>query len=123
MGLCLEMPATQCVLPSDKTQVYHEQIEVKQRELQPWTAKINAKQSELDVATGERDMLVQKAEAAQKAVEDAQATLEQLQKDHEAKVRRAICYLCTIAHDNAFVPSRLKKSKSLSHKRSRMHAI
>jgi structural maintenance of chromosome 4 len=30
---------------------------VKQKELQPWTAKINTKQAEVDVASRERDAL------------------------------------------------------------------
>jgi len=42
----------------DKTQSFHDQIEVKQKELQPWTAKINVKQAEIDVATSECDALV-----------------------------------------------------------------
>lgn len=71
---------------SDKTQVYHDQIEVKQRELQPWTAKINKKQAELDVAKSERDMLAKKAEAAKAALDEAKSSLEQLQEDQKAKV-------------------------------------
>lgn len=70
----------------DKTQVFHDQIEVKQRELQPWTAKINAKQSEIDVAVSERDTLAKKAEAIKTAYVEAQSVLEQLQSDHETKV-------------------------------------
>ena len=66
--------------------MYHDQIEVKQRELQPWTAKINKKQAEIDVATSERDMLAKKAEAAKAALDDAKQTLEQLQEDQQAKV-------------------------------------
>ena len=66
--------------------MYHDQIEVKQRELQPWTAKINKKQAESDVATSERDMLAKKAEAAKAALDDAKQTLEQLQEDQQAKV-------------------------------------
>ncbi|KAK7695127.1 hypothetical protein QCA50_002317 [Cerrena zonata] len=69
----------------DKTQVFHDQIEVKQKELQPWTAKINAKQAEIDVATSERDMLAQKAEQVKKTFETAKGDLERLQTDHESK--------------------------------------
>lgn len=47
----------------DKTQSFHDQIEVKQKELQPWTAKINVKQAEIDVATSECDALAKRAEA------------------------------------------------------------
>ncbi|KAL5519615.1 SMC4 [Sanghuangporus vaninii] len=69
----------------DKTQVFHDQIEVKQRELQPWTTQINAKQAEKDVAVSERDTLKKKAEAVTNARKEAQEGLEQLQNDHAAK--------------------------------------
>ncbi|KAI0756431.1 RecF/RecN/SMC protein [Daedaleopsis nitida] len=69
----------------DKTQVFHDQIEAKQKELQPWTAKINAKQAEIDVATSERDTLRKKAEAAKIAREQAETEFNQLREDHEAK--------------------------------------
>ena len=72
---------------ADKTQVFHDQIEVKQKELQPWTAKINALQAEIDVASSERDALTKKAEAVREAGQQAQSNLQNLQADHEAKVR------------------------------------
>lgn len=70
----------------DKTQVFHDQIEVKQKELQPWTTKINAKQAEIDVATSERDTLSKKVEAVQNARGEAQEALEKLKDDYSAKV-------------------------------------
>ncbi|KAI8990648.1 RecF/RecN/SMC protein [Trametes punicea] len=69
----------------DKTQVFHDQIEVKQKELQPWTAKIDAKQAEIDVATSERDALKKKAEVAREVREKAEAELKQLREDYGAK--------------------------------------
>lgn len=69
----------------DKTQVFHDKIEIKQKELQPWTAKINSKQAEIDLATSERDMLAKKAEAVKVAHREAQEALEKLQEDQEAK--------------------------------------
>jgi structural maintenance of chromosome 4 len=74
-------------LPSDKTQVFHDQIEVKQKELQPWTAKINSQQAEIDVASSERNALAKKAEAVKAACQEAQESLRNLQADQEAKVR------------------------------------
>ncbi|KAF8079236.1 RecF/RecN/SMC N terminal domain-containing protein [Lyophyllum atratum] len=71
----------------DKTQVFHDQIEAKQKELQPWTAKINAKQAEIDVASSERDALVKKAEALEATRKDAQDTLNGLNSDHGVKVK------------------------------------
>ncbi|KAJ6586845.1 RecF/RecN/SMC [Mycena vulgaris] len=70
----------------DKTQVFHDQIEAKQKDLQPWTTKINAKQAEVDVATSERDALSKKAKTVQDAAEEASANLQQLQVDQQAKL-------------------------------------
>ncbi|KAJ6593824.1 RecF/RecN/SMC [Mycena capillaripes] len=70
----------------DKTQVFHDQIEVKQKDLQPWTAKINAKKAEVAVATSERDALAKKAKAAQEATEEASNTLQQLREDQQTKL-------------------------------------
>ncbi|KAJ7680246.1 RecF/RecN/SMC [Mycena polygramma] len=70
----------------DKTQVFHDQIEAKQKDLQPWTTKINAKKAEVDVATSERDALAKKAKAAQDATEEASSALQQLQADQETKL-------------------------------------
>jgi len=75
---------------TDKTQTFHDQIEVKQKELQPWTSKINAKQAEIDIATSERDALIKKAEAAEEARKQAETNLDSLQGDHRAKVRCAL---------------------------------
>ena len=77
----------------DKTQSFHDQIEVKQKELQPWTAKINAKQAGIDVATSERDALAKRAEALKEARQDALANLENLQGDQEVKVGDGAIYL------------------------------
>lgn len=80
---------------TDKTQVFHDQIEVKQKELQPWTAKINTKRAEIDVASSEREALVKRAEALKAASEEAQETLEGLQSDQAVKVRGVACFFCS----------------------------
>ncbi|OAX33539.1 hypothetical protein K503DRAFT_869495 [Rhizopogon vinicolor AM-OR11-026] len=69
----------------DKTQVFHEQIEAKQKELQPWTAKINIKQAAIDVATSERDALAKKATGIKDAVTQAEGQLAELQVEQEGK--------------------------------------
>lgn len=69
----------------DKTDQFTTQIEAKQRELEPWTAKISEKQSAIDVATSERDLLVQKAEGAQAALAEARETLESLKQGGQGK--------------------------------------
>ncbi|KAF9443745.1 hypothetical protein P691DRAFT_712872 [Macrolepiota fuliginosa MF-IS2] len=70
----------------DKTQTFHDQIEVRQKELQPWTAKINAKQAAIDIAKSERDALAEKAEAIQKAEKEAEENLATKRTEHEAKI-------------------------------------
>lgn len=71
---------------SDKTQVFHDQIEIKQKELVPWEAKINQTKAEIDIASSERDMLVQKAKAIEASAAEAQEVLQQLTADRDAKV-------------------------------------
>lgn len=66
--------------------MFHDQIEAKQKDLQPWTAKINAKKAEVTVATSERDALAKKAKVAQEAIEEASTTLHQLREDQQTKV-------------------------------------
>lgn len=59
---------------------------MKQKELQPWTTKINTKQTEIDIATSERDALAKKTTIAKEAMLEAQSSLETLQADQKAKV-------------------------------------
>jgi hypothetical protein len=73
-------------LCADKTKVFSDEIEKKQRELQPWTAKIQAKQTEVDVRISERDMLVKKGESVKQALEEAEASLQSLQDEQVKKV-------------------------------------
>ncbi|KAK0477734.1 hypothetical protein EDD18DRAFT_1377973 [Armillaria luteobubalina] len=70
-----------------KTQVFHNQIEVKQKELQPWMTKLNVKQAEIDVAMSERDALVQKAERIKDLSKDAENSLEELRSNQTVKVQ------------------------------------
>ena len=70
----------------DKTQVFHDQIEVKQKELEPWTSKINSKQAEIDVATSERDTLEKKVEGIKEAFKEAKTSLDKLLEGHQDKV-------------------------------------
>ncbi|KAK8849453.1 hypothetical protein IAR55_004786 [Kwoniella newhampshirensis] len=69
----------------DKTAVFTTQIEAKQRELEPWTAKISEKQSAIDVAQSERDLLAQKATGIQEALAEAKANLQSLKEGDGSK--------------------------------------
>ncbi|KAH6911148.1 RecF/RecN/SMC N terminal domain-containing protein [Coprinopsis sp. MPI-PUGE-AT-0042] len=74
-------------MASGKTQKIHQEIQAKQKELQPWTTKIDAKKTQLDVAQSERDTLVQRSEALQKAVDEGVAALSTLQTEQKDKLR------------------------------------
>ncbi|WWC65608.1 uncharacterized protein I303_108228 [Kwoniella dejecticola CBS 10117] len=69
----------------DKTAEFTTQIEVKQRELEPWTAKISEKQSLIDVATSERDLLAEKATSMQSSLDEAKTNLQALKDEDEGK--------------------------------------
>lgn len=69
-----------------KTRSFHDQIEVKQKELQPWTIKVNEKQAAIDLAKSERETLARKFEAVREAKEEAESTKIRLQSEKEAKV-------------------------------------
>lgn len=69
----------------DKTDEFTTQIEAKQRELEPWTAKISEKQSAIDVAQSERDLLAQKATSAQTALEEAEQNIQAIKEGGQAK--------------------------------------
>ena len=70
----------------DKTQVFHDKIEQKQKELKPWATKITKKKTEIDIATSERDSLVKTADSVKTSLEEARGSLEQLEADQNAKV-------------------------------------
>jgi structural maintenance of chromosome 4 len=71
--------------------VFQDQIEAKQKELSPWTAKINAKRATIDVATSERDALAKKVAGWKDAVKNAHGDLDQQQETQQAKVRHSSC--------------------------------
>ncbi|EJD43934.1 RecF/RecN/SMC protein [Auricularia subglabra TFB-10046 SS5] len=68
-----------------KTQVFHDQIEAKQKELEPLNAQVNKVQATLDIATSERDLLVQKAEEARSAAKAAEENVAELKLQRTAK--------------------------------------
>ncbi|KAF9515941.1 hypothetical protein BS47DRAFT_1391255 [Hydnum rufescens UP504] len=62
-----------------------ESLKAKQKELAPWTAKVNIKQAEIDLAESERALLADKATGAQAAVDEAIQGLEKLKADKAVK--------------------------------------
>ncbi|MBW0475144.1 hypothetical protein O181_014859 [Austropuccinia psidii MF-1] len=69
----------------DKTQVFADQIEVKQAELAPWAAQVTSKKAALDLATSERDLLVKKATDLTTALAAANETITRIQEETKAK--------------------------------------
>ncbi|CAD6578745.1 MAG: hypothetical protein TREMPRED_002256 [Tremellales sp. Tagirdzhanova-0007] len=107
----------------DKTDVFTTKIEAKQRELEPWTAKISEKQSAIDIATSERDLLAQKATGAQATLQEAEANLTALKegdclKQEELGVlkKEAVRVKRQIAESEGKVESMAAKSDELRTK-------
>ena len=77
-----------CDSLKDKTAVFSAQIDKKQGELQPWLDKLSEKQAAIDQATHQRNLLREKAEYAQKAIQEAQETMQAVEADNESKAGR-----------------------------------
>jgi len=73
------------VQATDKTDGFTSQIEALQLELEPWVAKINSRQSAVDVASSEKALLAGKAVAGQKALDAAHVALEELLQTVQSK--------------------------------------
>ena len=69
-----------------KTQGLSDEIAVKQKSLEPWSAKINEKQSVIAVAQSELDILRERENAGAKGIADVQAKIEGLQESKQAKI-------------------------------------
>lgn len=68
-----------------KTQDLSDEIAAKQKSLEPWTAKINEKQSAKAVAQSELDILLERENASSKGIADVEAKIEVLQESKQAK--------------------------------------
>jgi structural maintenance of chromosome 4 len=74
------------IILADKTDEFTTQIEQKQLELEPWSAKISEKQGALNVAISEKTALEARATAGQQAWKDAVQRLEALTEGLSEKV-------------------------------------
>jgi structural maintenance of chromosome 4 len=68
-----------------KTQGLSDEIASKQKSLEPWSAKINEKQSSMAVAQSELDILRERENAGAKGIADAKAKIEALQESKQTK--------------------------------------
>ncbi|KAI0887051.1 nuclear condensin complex subunit Smc4 [Annulohypoxylon maeteangense] len=69
-----------------KTQVFSDQIAVKQKSLEPWKEKINQKQSAIAVAESEMAILQEKANAGAVALEEMQTKIANIEEGRTAKL-------------------------------------
>ncbi|PFH63266.1 hypothetical protein XA68_15900 [Ophiocordyceps unilateralis] len=69
-----------------KTQAFSDQIAAKLKSLEPWTEKINQKQSAIAVAESESNILREKANAGAVALEELQAKMKSIEETKAAKV-------------------------------------
>lgn len=88
-----------------KTEVFTAQVDTLQAELQPWAAKVAEKRAEIDLVVNERDLLTERGESVRVGIEEAQATLERLTADAEAKQE----ILASLAAEKKEVESGLRK--------------
>ena len=72
-----------CDSLKDKTAVFTQQIDTKQVELQPWLDKVAQKQAAIGLASNERNLLKEKSEGVEKAIQEAQETYEKVKLDNE----------------------------------------
>ncbi|RCI09321.1 hypothetical protein L249_1387 [Ophiocordyceps polyrhachis-furcata BCC 54312] len=68
-----------------KTQAFSDQIAAKLKSLEPWTEKINQKQSAIAVAESESNILREKANAGAVALEELQAKMKAIEEGKAAK--------------------------------------
>lgn len=68
-----------------KTQGFTDQIEKKQKSLEPWTAQINEKQAAITLTQSELDLIREKESQSLKAVEEVQAKLKTISSDKTTK--------------------------------------
>ncbi|KAI0427163.1 condensin complex component SMC4 [Xylaria sp. FL1042] len=69
-----------------KTQVFSDQIAVKQKSLEPWQEKINQKQSAIAVAESEMTILAEKANAGAVALEEMKTKITSIEEGRAAKL-------------------------------------
>ena len=68
-----------------KTQGFTDQIDKKQKSLEPWTAQINEKQAAMTLTQSELDLIREKESQSLKAVEEVQAKLKVLVNNKATK--------------------------------------
>ncbi|RMZ87349.1 hypothetical protein DV736_g5416, partial [Chaetothyriales sp. CBS 134916] len=68
-----------------KTQGLSDEVAVKQKSLEPWNEKISQKQSQVSVLQSELGLVLERAAAGQKAIDDAKAKVDTIHHQQEEK--------------------------------------
>ncbi|CAG8521184.1 4706_t:CDS:10 [Ambispora gerdemannii] len=99
-----------------KTEVYSAQIEEKQKELAPWTEKINAKQSNIDVLRAEYEIIEGKTRAIQSSLEQAEneiITIEETRNSKKTDIEAALALKEKLADEVKQIERKLKNNIAL----------
>ena len=71
-----------------KTDEYKGQIEELQKKRAPWTEKINKKKKDIDIRKSEKEILEEKMSSGAKAVQEAEAQVDRIEKTRTSKVKK-----------------------------------
>ncbi|PLW33739.1 hypothetical protein PCASD_12507 [Puccinia coronata f. sp. avenae] len=104
----------------DKTQVFADQIEIKQAELAPWAAQVTSKKAALDLATSERDLLLKKATDFNSALAAAQETVTRIDEETKAKKTELKQLKLEHAEYQEGIEGATKELKKLDHEESKL---
>ena len=107
------------LLTTVKTQGFTDQIEKKQKSLEPWTAKINEKQAAIALTQSELDLIREKESQSLKAVEEVSAKLKSLDTDKfakESEVKQSQKEIGTIEKQTQDAIAQLKQCQQKSAK-------
>ncbi|CAG8592645.1 10545_t:CDS:10, partial [Ambispora leptoticha] len=99
-----------------KTEVYSAQIEEKQKELAPWTEKINAKQSNIDVLRAECEIIEEKTRSIQSSLEQAEneiITIEETRNSKKIDIEAAMALKEKLADEVKQIERKLKNNIAL----------
>ncbi|KAG5438954.1 hypothetical protein PCANB_002284 [Pneumocystis canis] len=82
----------------DKTQDISDQLEIKQKQLEPWIEQINIRQSKIDVINSEIKILVDKENKSQQEINNIQERIQVIEK--EDKITRKTIQQCQTDKEN-----------------------
>src|SRR5579862_2542924 len=110
---------TKILLIIVKTQGFTDQIEKKQKMLEPWTVQINEKQAAIALTQSELDLIREKEAQSVKAIEEVQAKLKSISDDtatKQSELKQNQKELGTIEKQTQDATAQLKQSQQKTAK-------